>query len=324
MDWNEERRLIKVAKMYYKDQLTQSEIAKSLGIYRTTITRLLQKAREEGIVQVNIKGEYSEQVDLEDQLLKRFNIKEAVVIPSSPEQTERERKTDLGKAAVNFLNTTIRDGDTVGFAWGSTLGSMVDALERYKKREADFVPLVGGPGKMPVDHHVNTIVYNQAKAFGGQAHFIDSAAIVPSTQSKNEIFESAYFQDVLELWNKLTVAVVGIGTQLSSSNMIFSGFLGEEDYKSLESQGAIGDICSRFYDVKGKPVDGNVGDRTVAIELDRLKEIDYSIGVAESVEKTASIVGALRGNYITHLLTNDQTARSILEFVDDEEGGGLT
>ncbi|MFC7061069.1 sugar-binding transcriptional regulator [Halobacillus seohaensis] len=320
MDWDEERRLIKVAKMYYKDQMTQNEIAKSLGIYRTTITRLLQKAREKGIVQIDIKGEYSEQVDLEEQLLKRFSISEAVVIPSTSQQTEQERKTELGRASVNLLNKTIKDGDVVGFAWGSTLGSMVSALERYKSRKADFVPLVGGPGKMNVDHHVNTIVYNQAKAFGATAHFIDSAAIVPSTQSRNEIFESAYFKDVLDLWGKLTVAVVGIGTQLSSSNMIFSGFLGEEDYKSLENQAAIGDICSRFFDVNGKPIDGNVGDRTVAIELNKLKEVNYSIGVAESVEKTASIVGALRGNYITHLITNDCTAKSLLEFTSDEEG----
>ncbi|MBN9653399.1 sugar-binding transcriptional regulator [Halobacillus sp. GSS1] len=318
MDWDEQRRLIKVAKLYYEDNLTQSEIAKKTGIYRTTITRLLQKARDEGIVQITIKGDYREQVNLEHRLQDKFGLKEVVVVPAEANEPKEERQQKLGGAAVHLIDSIMKDGDVVGFAWGSTLGKMVDALGGSKDRDMDFVPLVGGPGKMPVEHHVNTIVYSFAKAYKGRANFIDSAAIVPSPQSKKEIIESKYFQDIINLWEKLTIAVVGIGTPVSSSNLVFSGFLGESDLNFLNDQGGIGDICSRFYDIHGKQITGEVDERTIAITLDKLKTLPYSIGVAESVEKTESIIGALKGEYISHLVTNDITARSILEF---DEGG---
>ncbi|RSL30119.1 sugar-binding transcriptional regulator [Salibacterium salarium] len=318
MDWNEERRLIKVAKMYYEQNFTQNEIANRLGIYRTTITRLLQKARDKNIVQITIKGDYTEQVTLESELAENFQLKDAIVVPAFENQTSEERKQALGSAAVNLLNSIIKDKDVIGFAWGSTLGSMVNLLERYKKRNVDFVPLVGGPGKMPVDHHVNTIVYNHAKAYDGRAHFIDAAAIVPSVQNKTETIESAYFQDILELWNKLTIAFVGIGAHLSSSNLIFSGFLGDKDVEGMKQLNPVGDICSRFYNISGEPIHGDIDERTIAIELSKLKNTNYTIGVAESTEKTDSIIGALRGGYISHLITNDITARAVLDQVKME------
>ncbi|SDI48462.1 sugar-binding transcriptional regulator [Alteribacillus bidgolensis] len=318
MDWNEERRLIKVAKMYYEENLTQNEIANKLGIYRTTITRLLQRAREKKIVQISIKGDYSEQVALETELANYFNLKEAIVVPAFENQSSKEKRSALGKAAVAFLNNIIKDGDVIGFAWGSTLGSMVDQLERYKKREVDFVPLVGGPGKMPVDQHVNTIVYTHAKAYSGKAHFLDAAAIVPSVQSRNEIFESDYFQDILSLWERLTIAIVGIGAPLSSSNLVFSGFLGDKDVETLRALQPIGDICSRFYNIHGEKLSSDIDDRTIAIDLEQLEKMNYSIGVAESAEKVESIAGALRGEYISHLITNDLTAQAILDYVKRE------
>ncbi|SEH67665.1 DNA-binding transcriptional regulator LsrR, DeoR family [Halobacillus karajensis] len=319
MDWGDQRRLIKVSKMYYEDNMTQNEIAKKTGIYRTTITRLLQKARDEGIVQITIKGDYREQVNLEQQLQDKFGMKEVIVVPAEETETKDERQQKLGESAVHLIDSIMKDDDVVGFAWGSTLGKMVDALGGSKNRDVEFVPLVGGPGKMPVEHHVNTIVYSYAKAYRGHANFIDAAAIVPSPQSKKEIVESKYFQDIINLWENLTIAVVGVGTPVSSSNLVFSGFFGESDLNYLNDQGAIGDICSRFYDINGEQIVGEIDDRTIAITLEKLKSLSYSIGVAESIEKTESIVGALRGGYLSHLVTNDITAKSILEFSEGNE-----
>ncbi|SDY29106.1 sugar-binding transcriptional regulator [Salimicrobium album] len=318
MNWNEERKLIKVAKMYYEENLTQNEIANTIGVYRTSVTRLLQKARDEGVVQITVKGDYRKQIAFEERLSELFNLEDVIVVPTDEKKSTTERKEAVGKAAVQLLDKVMKNGDTVGFAWGSTIGSMVDALEGTKKRDVTFVPLVGGPGKMPVEHHVNAIVYTYAKAYEGHSTFIDAAAVVPSVQGKKEIVNSSYFQDILSLWGQLSVAVVGIGAPVSSSNLVFSGFLGEEDYKNLESQHAVGDICSRFYDIQGNEIAGDLNNRTVAVELDTLKNVPSTIGVAESREKTESIVGALRGGFLTHLVTNDTTAEAILAFIGEE------
>lgn len=313
MDWHEERMLVIAAKMYYEDSLTQSEIADRLGIYRTTITRMLQKARDEGIVRIEIKGSERVRVDIEQKINKRFGLKDSVVVPIEEEAGRTAKLETLGKAANSLLDSIIADGDTVGLAWGETLGTMADVIENVRKKDAVFVPLVGGPGKMRVEHHVNTIVYNFAKAYKAKSQYIDSAAIVQSKKIRDDILYSGYMQDVTNLWKQLSIAVIGIGAPIRSSNLVWAGFLDNGEDKLLEDEKIIGDVCSRFYTIDGRETTSELKDRAVAIELDALKETKATIAVAESEEKIHSILGALRGGYISHFVTDEKTAIALLE-----------
>ncbi|WP_059102981.1 sugar-binding transcriptional regulator [Shouchella shacheensis] len=314
MNWHEERSLIIVSKMYYEESLTQNEIAKRLGIYRTTVTRMLQKARDIGVVRIEIVETQRVRVELEKQLAERYGLAEVFVVPVEPETSRRDRLELIGKAAVSLVDSILVDGDVVGLAWGSTVGTMADVIEKGRKRDIRFVPIVGGPGKMRVDHHVNTIAYSFAKAFKSKAYYIDSAAIVQSKETRDEIMDSDYMQDVRHLWKEMTVSIIGIGAPIRSSNLVWTGFLGDGEAKKLESENIVGDICSRFYTIDGVETNADLRERAVAIELERLRENRATIAVAESREKVASIVGALRGDYLTHLVTDEETAEAILNW----------
>ncbi|MGM0879237.1 MAG: sugar-binding transcriptional regulator [Bacillota bacterium] len=317
MDNREERRLlVKVARMYYEEDMTQSAISKELNIYRTSISRLLKKAREEGIVKITISSNIDETFDLERRIEKLFGLKEAIIIPVKSDQSEADKKTVIARAGSELLKRIIKDGDVVGFAWGSTLASMVGEFSNCGKKEAHFVPLVGGPGLMATKYHVNTIVYNVANDFSGTAYFIDAAAVVEKKETKDDIVQSHYFKKISDLWNDLSIAVVGIGNPVKSSNLIWAGFSGDQEIADLNQRGAIGDICSRFYDINGNLINSDLSDRTIAIELEKLKKIPYSVGIAESVEKAPSIIGGLRGKYINTLITTEETANEILRITE--------
>lgn len=314
MKWQEERQLVLVAKMYYEEALTQNEIAKRLGVYRTTVTRMLQKARDEGIVKISIASTHRVRVDLETDLCKRFGLEEVVVVPIEPQASREERLEALGHSSSLLLDSLLIDGDVVGLAWGDTLGSMSETLPSLKRRDAVFVPIVGGPGKMHVQHHINTIVYNFARAFKAKSQYIDAAAIVESADARKDISGSAYLQDVIKLWDQMTVAVIGIGALFRSSNLVWSGFIGEEEKRLLEDKKVIGDILSRFYTIDGKEAESSLSERTIAIELERLKQNRTTIAVAESKEKVPSIIGALHGGYMTHLVTDEETAVELMNW----------
>ncbi|OXS78651.1 sugar-binding transcriptional regulator [Domibacillus enclensis] len=313
MDSREERRLlVRVAQMYYEEDMTQSQISKELGIYRTSISRWLKKAREEGIVKITINKDIDETFDLEQKLMKLFQMREVIVVSAKKDQTADDKKKAIAAAAGDFLKRIIKDDDVVGFAWGSTVASMLGEFVNVPKKDAHFVPLVGGPGPMDTKHHVNTIVYKIAEDFKGRSYFIDAAAVVERKETKDDIVKSNYFEKIAELWGQLSIAVVGIGNPNQSSNLVWAGFCGEQDIDVLNSNGAIGDICSRFYDIDGNEIKSELSDRTIAIDINKLKETQYSIGVAESIEKAPSIIGALRGGYINTLVTTDETAIEIL------------
>lgn len=312
MNWEEERQLVLVAKLYYEEQLTQQQIAKKLGVYRTTVTRMLQRAREEGIVQITISSTHRVRVDLERQLVSRYGVQEAIVVPVDKTVEREERLKILGQSSLITLDKLLEDGDVVGLAWGDTIGTMSEVAKPMRKRDATFVPIVGGPGKMQVKHHINTIVYNFARSFKAQSQYIDAAAIVESEDAQKEISRSTYLQDVLKLWSQMTVAVIGIGAMFRSSNLVWSGFIGEEEQRKLEEKQVIGDILSRFYTINGDEAITSLQKRTIAVELERLKQNRATIAVAESKEKVPSIVGALRGGYVTHLITDEETAIELL------------
>ncbi|WP_347548489.1 sugar-binding transcriptional regulator [Pseudalkalibacillus hwajinpoensis] len=315
MDWNEQRLLIKIAKMYYDEDLTQNQIAKQLGIYRTTIGRMLKKARAEGIVTIQINSDDDRKIALEEKIASAFNMQEVLIAPSAEGEDEVKKREEVGKAAAELLKRVVEDHDIVGVAWGNTIGSMVDHLPEFKEINADFVPLVGGPGKMNTNHHINTIVYKLSQAFKGNAHFIDAAAVYNSKETRNDIMQSSFFQEIHDLWERLSVGIVGIGAPIRSSNMIWTGFFGDSEINILEQHHAVGDICSRFYDIEGNVIESELSERTIAVELSKLKELRYSIGVAESIEKVESIIGALRGGFINTLVTNEETAEEIIKHI---------
>lgn len=315
---DDNRLLVKICKMYYEEDLTQSQIAKATGIYRTTVGRMLKKAREEGIVKITIDDHVGVYYDLERELEQLLGLKEVYICETKPQQTAEEKKKSVGRAGADILKRVIKDGDTVGFAWGTTMAGMIGEFHGVRQRSASFVPLVGGPGTMDTKYHVNSIVYSIASDFGGTPHFIDAAAVVEKKETKDEIVKSHYFQKIERLWKNLTVAAVGIGAPFSSSNMIWTGFYGDRDMERLKEKHAVGDICSRFFDRSGTLVDTEINDRTIAIDINRLKDLKYSIGLAESREKVPSIIAAAKGRYINILVTTAETASEIAAEVKKE------
>src|SRR5699024_3092034 len=198
MDREEERLLYKIAKLYYEEDYTQAEISSRLGIYRTTIGRMLKKARKEGIVKITVQSQLNEQIQLEEEISEHFDMKEVIIVPSS-ENDNRSGNEEVGKATTKLLNRVIRDDDTIGSAWGTTLGTTVNQLHDLNSKNVTCVPLVGGPGEMEVDFHVNAIVYKLAQAFNGESHFIDAAAVHQSKETAQEILNSNYMNKILDL-----------------------------------------------------------------------------------------------------------------------------
>lgn len=305
--------LLKVAQMYYENDMTQSEISKELGIYRTTISRMLKKIREKGIVKIAINYNLCETFSIEQQLIERFGLKEAIVVPIIGEEKKVKLRA-MGQACAQLIARIVKDEDVVGFSWGSSLAEIINELEVTHESNAMFVPMVGGPsGKMESQYHVNTIVYAAAQKFKGTSVLIDVPAILERKETREHIVQSQYFQDIATLWDKITIAIVGIGSTMIKGNPAWTAFYGGEALEELERGQIVGDICSQFFDIKGNIIETSISERTIAIGLEHLKKTKYSIGVAESLEKVDAIIGALNGKYLNVLVTTEDTAKEILE-----------
>ena len=306
----EKRILVKVANMYYIDNMKQSEIAKKMGVDRTTISKYLKRASEQGIVKITVDNDIYDELELA--MEKRFGLKEAFVVPKSIDL--QVVKQNMGLAGLGLLRRIVEPGQVIGLAWGTSIKELVNQAgrERISPMDIDFVPLDGGPENIESEYHVNTLCFQLAHIFGGRSHYIYAPAITRTAEIRDAIVQDMNYEKISSMWKKLDIGIVGIGAPVKSSNLIWSGEFGREAIESLTRTGAVGEICSVFYNMNGRAVKTEFTDRTIAVPLDTLRNLKYSIGIAASREKVPAILGALRGHLINVLITDEQTAKILL------------
>jgi deoxyribonucleoside regulator len=302
--------MAQVARLYYEDDQTQEEIAAALGLSRPKISRLLRQARDEGIVQISIHDPLDSDEPLAQQLLQAFDLKTAIVVPSGSGLTNRH----LGHAAARYLAETLHDGDALGIGWGRTLCEVVNALpDREREAHVHVVPLVGGLGQVSPSFQVNELAQRLAMSFGGTWQCLYAPAILESQEALNTLAAQPDIQRITERWSHLKYALVGIGNSdfHSEVRVLFIDYLRPEVQDSLRAAGAAGDICVRFFDGEGIPCPSNVS--VLGIDLAQLKAVEQVIAVAGGANKVDAILGALRGGYVSTLITDSVAAQGILQ-----------
>ena len=306
----ERRILIKVASMYYLEHMKQNDIAKQLGVERTTISKYLKRAIDKGLVTITVANEKFE--DLEVAMEKRFGLKECFIVPKSYDLLAV--KQSMGLAGLQLLRRIVSNNLVIGLAWGTSIRELTRHAENSKlpKIDSDFIPLDGGPENIDSEYHVNTLCYELAKAFGGRCHYIYAPAITRTAEIRNAIVQDSNYEKISAYWEKLNIGIVGIGAPVKSSNLVWMGEFGKSAIESLRTTGAVGEICSVFYDKNGREVQTDFSDRIIAVGLDKLRNLNYSIGMAASREKVMSIIGACKGQLINVLITDEMTAKLML------------
>lgn len=313
MNDNRRRLLAKVAYLYYVRDYTQAQIAAELNIYRTTISRMLKQARETHVVDIKINDFNTDLFNLEEQLQQRYHLKNAVVIANEPHADHQAKEQRLSYEAALYLKQIIKPHNIVGFAWGSILAGMIGQLHHPIQTDATFVPLVGGPSPSNSQYHVNGIVYDAARAFGGHSRFVDAAAVQESQYIRDGITDSQYFREIKTCWDSLDIALLGIGGPLTNTSSRWRDLLTTEDRALLKDRQAIGDCCCTFFDKHGKILRGDLLNRTIAIPLPQLKQVPNSIAIARSLTKAPSILALLKMGILTTLITDAETAQRILD-----------
>ncbi len=315
---DELRLMTKVARLYYDQELNQPEIAAQLDLSQATVSRLLKRAREEGIVRVTVNVPYGAYPLLEEQLQQRYGLKEAVVVDSV--ETEDQLLRDIGSAAAYYLETTLRAGDVIGLSsWSATLLAMVDALHPPPRlSNVRVLQILGGLGNPLAKVYASRLIDRFASLVRGEAVLLPAPGIVSSPDAVPILLKDTYVRSAMELFEQVTIALVGIGTVEPSGLLASSGNIySPEELDMLRQAGAVGDICLRFFDQTGKPVDSPLNNRVIGMNLEQLRHVKRAVGIAGGKRKLNAIRGALQGRWINVLITDRSTAEHLTEVADE-------
>jgi DNA-binding transcriptional regulator LsrR (DeoR family) len=313
-NFEELRLLSKVSKLYYEEGFTQSEIVKKLSLSPSKISRLIQQAKDVGIVRISVlppPGIYS---DLEVKLEQKYNLLEAIVVevddPSNTEILTRE----LGTVVADYFLNTIRNGDIVGITWGTSLHRMVEALQPTEDKNIHIVQILGGLGPPESEVHATEICRQIAQLLNCQITLLNTPGIVKDIKVKEVLLSDPYVKRVFDLFPRINLALVGIGVPTPDSVVMRDGtILTKSELDQMLALGAQGDIALRFFDNFGVPIRGDLDERVIGMTLDELKNIERVVGIAGGPQKLNAIKSALVGGLVNILVTDQVSAMQLLD-----------
>jgi DNA-binding transcriptional regulator LsrR (DeoR family) len=312
------RLLTKVSRLYYEQQFSEAEIAVRLHLSRPKVSRLLKDARRAGIVQIMIVPPHGIHTALETELEQVFQLQEAIVVDTGEPDHPDLGARSLGIAAARHLQESLQSGEVIGISWGKTLSWMVSAIRPQPTPRAKIVQIIGGLGQPTANVHATDLSRRLASALGCELALLPAPGIMDSRHSKDAVLSDSHIQQTISLFEDITVAYVGIGAPTPDSVLVRDGsIITRAEIDQLVALGAVGDIALRFFDAQGDPLRHELDERVIGISLDELRHIDRVVGVAGGPDKLAAVRGALLGGYIDVLITDQRTARLLLEPTSD-------
>jgi DNA-binding transcriptional regulator LsrR (DeoR family) len=312
---DELRIIARVARMYYEWDMRQSEIARQLGLSQATVSRLVQRSKEEGIIRISINIPGGVYTELEEDLVKKYRLRDAIVVDSF-EDSEQMIQRDIGASTAYFLESAIQANEIIGISsWSATLLAMVNAMHPLPRKEGiNVVQILGGVGNPGAEVHAARLTSRLATLVGGEPIFLPAPGVVGSEAAKQVLLEDEFIQKTILLFSKVTTALVGIGAVQPSALLEQSGnIFSSQELQHLQQKGAVGDILLHFFDEKGVPIDSEMNNRVISMSLEQLGNVNQAIGLAGGKRKFKGILGALIGGWINILITDHFTASRLLE-----------
>ncbi|MDP4551769.1 sugar-binding transcriptional regulator [Alkalihalobacillus macyae] len=311
MDKDKLVKVVEAARLYYQLDNSQQEIAKKLSVSRPTVSRLLKQAKAEGIVEITIHDPSQDVNKLALELADTFGLLDARVT-IVPQFEDRIVKKQIGKVAADYLNSTLQDNDLIGVSWGTTLNEVGKNLRHKLLKNVSVVQLNGGISYSETNTYAYEIIQMLGRAFHATSHFLPVPAIVDHLLVKQTLEEDRHIRKVLDMGRNANIALFSVGIPTNDSVIVQAEYVSEQELDTIHSK-SVGEICSRFFDERGKLIHKELNARTIGIDLEELSRKEKSILAAGGPKKIEAIYGALQGGYANILVTDQYTARALLE-----------
>lgn len=301
---SEFEQLVRASRLYYELGETQSAIADQLGITRPQVSRLLKRARAEGIVEIRIVDRTATESPAADALRRSYELDAVHLAPTiaGPEDLSRRM---VGRLAAQVLRAGVRDGAIVGIGDGASVSAAADALDEVPTPiGATVVPLAGGHWASGAEREPFRRI---ADALGAQVHGLMAPGLVDDATTRQALVGHAGVRAVLDLWHRLDVAFFGIGGRSWSAASV-----GPEVERELEESEAVGEVLIAPFDLDGRFVGAALRERVIAFDARALGRVPVSVAVASGASKVRPILGALRAGIVRTLVTDVATAEAVV------------
>lgn len=305
--------LTAVARMYYLDGMAQSEIADLYQISRSTISRMLTTARDQGIVRISVDEYDPRDRELESRLISTFGLRRAVVVREVAGSITATRRS-LARFAIPEVSTWFTSGRRIGVTGGRTLGELVRAIPYQSNAEGiGIYQLMGAVATTPGANEPQEVTRALGKRLNGRVHMLHVPAFVKDQDARNSMVQHDQVQAMWRTFGKLHQALIGIGS-VDDSMFVEHGVLNKRARRDLKKQDAVAELCGRYINADGIEVEHPLSERVLSIELDVLRSIPEVIAVTSGADRGASTHAVLANGLANSVVLDHACAEAVLAY----------
>ena len=301
----------RAAWLYYVARNTQDEIAGKLGVSRQAAQRLVSRAVQEGLVHVRIDHPIADCLAAADELERAFGLERAVVVPSDP----MGGSSTLGLAeegAAEIERWLRRDTPLViGMGTGRTLKAAVAQLPTMDCAHHRIVSLTGSIAPDGSASFYN-VIFSMAERVNAPHFPLPLPVLATHPKERETLHGQAAIRIPLAMASQADVAFVGVAGMGDDAPLVEDGFLTPARARQLRERGAVGEICGWVFDAEGRLLGPPSNQRVASPPLPdpaRTKVVAMAMGE----RKREAVRGALRGGLVGVLMTDETTARWLVE-----------
>lgn len=304
----EQNLLAAVARRFYLDDASKVAIAKEFDLSRFKVARMLERARDLGIVTITLHESTGIHAELSSRVAAHLGLNEAIVVEAAGD--EQAIRSSVGKAAAALLSETLRDGETLGLAWGRTLTAMSASLTSLPR--VSIVQLTGTVGSDFSESPVE-VVQRASVQSAGTAHAIFAPLLVEDAAMAAALRRQPDVEEAMRRYDDITTAVVAIGSWDPPSSQLRAA-MPENERAELRRDGVQAEVTGTLLDADGRLCRTDVMDRMLTISAQKLARIPRVIAAAGGVTKASAVVAVARSGLITSLVSDRSLAEAVLQF----------
>ncbi|TYC63453.1 transcriptional regulator [Rhodobacterales bacterium] len=304
--------LCEVCWHYFVNELTQAEVARLLGVTRLRVNQAISQAKASGLVRVEITSPFLACTQMQRDLCELYDLNAAFVVPGNTETYDYHLPT--GTALATYLTDQLKrkNWKSIGVSWGATLQCAIRKLPKMALTDLEIISMIGG-----TTHGGSFNAFSIASGFAerlGATYSLFAAPIYLSHgASRTDFLAQDIYADHMRKLSSLDAAVLVAGDISEKSYMVSTGLPADVSTDVLLAEGAVGDVLGRFLDRDGNDIPHPLNQRTIGIDLEALKQVPEIILAAAGPHKLDIIRAAIRRGLVHVLITDDVTARLLLE-----------
>ena len=299
-----------MARRFYLEGKSKIQIAEEFGVSRFKVARVLESALERDLVRIEIRVPAELDAERSDALRARYGLRHAVVVESPADQdNDSPDPENLGAVAAGLLGEVVTEGDVLGLAWGRSIITMANALDRLPP--CTVVQLTGVYDAGTAERGSVEAVRRAAAVSGGEAHPMYAPMVLPDAATAAALRQQTGIAAAMGYFDKVTVAVVSIGSWEPRVSTVYDALSGAErqHYADL---GVAAEMSSHLFATDGRRVGHDLRDRCITVDTDRLRRVPEVVAIAGGIRKANAVGAVLRSGLVTSLVTDTAAADHLL------------